>query len=353
MAKLGDNWSFTLDGSYFYSEATSPTVQAAARPQGTYGGNVAFGPGVPVAILNPISLTNNPYGGFRVPASYPGNPFGVPAYPRALLPDRTGQQSKFETGTTRLVAQLNGTYSGWDINVAGGYTKARETVTRTNFVNYNNWMTALNDPVNPFKLTGGNSEEMMNFVAPKVTNIATNQLNFIQAVASGDLMKLDGGALAMAVGAGYVYQKLDFDNSSECKVGYSGWPQLRVRGREAEQYEHLRGTQRPGPEDTGAECRRALRLLRHLRRPSGAQVRLQMDAMEGSRLPRHVGEGIPRAVHCRVRGGPHTVRRRFGPGPAAVSGQRRRRKRRISRRRRTSRRTATLPFPFLETRTRT
>jgi iron complex outermembrane receptor protein len=217
--KLGDNWSFTLDGSYFYSEATNPGTHYAARPQGTFGGNVAFGPGVPVAILNPISLTNNPFGGFRVPASYPGNPFGVPAYPRALLEDRTGREDNFETGTTRVVAQLNGTYSGWNINVAGGYTKAREKIKRTNYVNFNNWMIALNDPVNPFNLLGGNSDEMMDFVSPTVTNTATNQLSFIQAVASGDLMKLDGGPLAMAFGAGYVYQKLNFDNSSECKAG--------------------------------------------------------------------------------------------------------------------------------------
>ncbi len=76
--KLGDNWSFTLDGSYFYSEATNPLNQAAARPQGTYGGNVAFGPGVPVTILNAISLTH--------PLVGSGSPHPIPAIRLAFQP---------------------------------------------------------------------------------------------------------------------------------------------------------------------------------------------------------------------------------------------------------------------------
>ncbi len=211
-AKLGGSWQASLTGSWFNSEAEQNrrpfAVPLSAVP------NTVSGPGI-VPFLNQASSIPV----FRVPASYPGNTFGVPANVRALVPDIPNQHGDIETDTLRFIGELTGTVAGWDINLGAGYQKASLKQSLTGYVNYTKLLAALNDPVNPLKLTGGNSAERMAEIAPTLTKKPTNEYDFVELRGTRDLMKLDGGPLGLALGASYYYQKLDADNYADCKVG--------------------------------------------------------------------------------------------------------------------------------------
>ncbi len=210
-AKLDSDWLFSLTGSYFDSRSEQ-NRRPFAVPAGSANPNIAYGPGQPPTLVNGISV-------FRVPASYPGNTLGVPAIVRALVPDISNQNIEFTTGTTRIVADLSGSFADWDLRFSAGYTQATTTKTNNGFVNYNALLAALNDPVRPLSLLGGNPSEVVSTYSPTVESKYKNELDFFQVDATRDLMKLEGGPLGVALGASYVYQKLDDDNPAPCKEG--------------------------------------------------------------------------------------------------------------------------------------
>jgi iron complex outermembrane receptor protein len=155
-----------------------------------------------------------------VPANYPGNPFGVPANIRAIFPvDGTNRSTSEDVGTTRLVATAQGSAWGWDMNTAAGYTNVTDNITYNGWIAWKNLYAALNDPVNPYLLTGGNSQAQENFVRPTVNNNNWNSLSFIQGTGSRDLTQLQGGPLTVALGAADVYRVLNAPNPG---VGQNG-----------------------------------------------------------------------------------------------------------------------------------
>ena len=91
---------------------------------------------------------------------------------------------------------------------------------------YKGWLSvpamyaALNDPVHPYLLTGGNTAEQNALVYPTVNNTIWNSLSFVQATASKDLMKMDGGPLSVAFGAGDVYRNLNSPNPGVGQYGH-------------------------------------------------------------------------------------------------------------------------------------
>ena len=165
----------------------------------------------------------NPIPNFTVPANYPGNPFGAPANVRATFPvDGTNRSQQQDVGTTRLVAQLTGTGWGWDWTGAAGYTNVTDYITYNGFIAPANLYAALNNPTNPYKLTGGNSSDQENFVHPQVNVNNWNTLSFVQVSGSRDLMQLQGGPLSLAIGAGDVYRNLSAPNSGAGQDGTVG-----------------------------------------------------------------------------------------------------------------------------------
>ena len=211
-AKFGDGWQGSLTGSWFNSQAEQ-NRRPFAVPLSA-GPNTVSGPGI-VPYLNQASSIPV----FRVGANYPGNPYGIPANVRAFVPDISNQHIEFDTDTLRFIGELTGTLAGWDINLGAGYQKATLTQTAEGFVNYPKLLAALNDPVNPLLLTGGNSAERMAEIAPKQSKKPTNEYDFVELRGTRDLMKLDGGALGLALGGSYYYQNLNADNYADCKVG--------------------------------------------------------------------------------------------------------------------------------------
>ena len=162
----------------------------------------------------------NPVPSFTVPANYPGNPFGEPANVRAFNPiSGINQSASQETQSSRLVAQATGTAWGWDTTASAGYTNVRKFNTYNGWLSIPNMYPALNDPVHPYLLTGGNTAAQDSFVNPTVNQTIWNSLSFVQASGSRDLMQLDGGPLTLAIGAGDVYRNLNAPNPG---VGQDG-----------------------------------------------------------------------------------------------------------------------------------
>ena len=210
-AKFGAGWEMVLTGSYFDSQAQQITRQTNV-PAGSFVGNTVIGLNVTPHISAPIPA-------YTVPANYPGNPFGVPANIRAIVPDVAPRTTDFDTAATRLVATLTGSAFGWDLNASAGYTYVSTDVAYNGYINPYALYAALNNPVTPFLLTGGNSAQVMGLVAPEVKKKVTNELDFIQAVATRDLMRLDGGPLGFAVGAGWVYNSNYAPNPDQVSDG--------------------------------------------------------------------------------------------------------------------------------------
>jgi iron complex outermembrane receptor protein len=203
--RVGDNWNLNVTGSYFNSKAEQQQ-HLQLIPNGSFGGITAIGPNQTPSIKG--AITN-----FTVPANYPGNPFGVAAGIRAVLPDNNQRSIDFDSGVSRLVAQLTGAAWGWDITGAVGYTNVTTAITFHHYIQYQNLNSALNNPTNPFLLTGGNSKDLQNFVSPNVNNNVWNNLSFAQVAGSRDLMQLQGGPLSLSIGAGDVYRNLSAPSS--------------------------------------------------------------------------------------------------------------------------------------------
>ncbi|MCC6195969.1 MAG: TonB-dependent receptor [Burkholderiales bacterium] len=209
----GTSWTYDIAGSYFDQQSVQ-VWRPGTITFASFGGYTTAGPGQkPQVGVNAIPS-------FTVPATYPGNPFGAPANIRALSPiNGINQSVSQDTGTSRIVAQTMGNAWGWEANVAAGWTQVNLEST------YNGWLAvpamykALNDPVKPYLLTGGNTAEQDAAVYPTLSNTIKSDLSFIQATATRDLMKLQGGAMTLAIGAGDVYRVL---NSPNPEAGQQG-----------------------------------------------------------------------------------------------------------------------------------
>jgi iron complex outermembrane receptor protein len=209
---LPGDWQAVLTGSWFdsYSQQTTRQTNLSA---GSFAGNTVIGLNVPIPYISP------PIAAYTVPTNYPGNPFGAPANVRAILPDVTSRETDFENQTTRLVATASGPAVGFDWTVAAGYQFSETDTTYRGYVAPYAMFAALNDPVHPYNLLGGNSSQVQGLVAPTVNKNPTNELDFLQFTATRDLMKLDGGPLGLALGGGGFYNRLYSPNPDAVSNG--------------------------------------------------------------------------------------------------------------------------------------
>lgn len=198
---LGNDWRATFTGSYSDSKGQQVRYPATV-PFGSFAGYTNIGPNQPPTIVG-ASPT------YTVPANYPGNTFGVPANVRANVFGTQGRVDDTDAGTSRFVAEINGALAGWDVNAAAGYSDVRVRQTYNHYSNSVALLTALNDPANPFLLTGGNTQANIDRVAPVISALATDELEFVGARASRDLTQLQGGGLGLAVGVDFRRKKLD------------------------------------------------------------------------------------------------------------------------------------------------
>ncbi|HZV66547.1 MAG TPA: TonB-dependent receptor plug domain-containing protein, partial [Telluria sp.] len=200
--KLGGDWLLNVKASALDSKDTIVTGLPARFPAGNYLGNTSLGPGVTIAQVGVIPS-------FLVPANYPGNTLGAPARVYGMVPGLGPGIDGIDSKSYRVAADLSGTWSGWDVNAAAGYTKIVTDQTFYNVVNNTALYNALNSPTNPFLITGGNSPAAMAAVAQTVTGQTSAELDFLEARASHEVMPLGGGTMSFSGGLSFVHRKLD------------------------------------------------------------------------------------------------------------------------------------------------
>jgi len=208
--KLTDDWDLNVKASVFNAQEAQhngllfpqpPQQMLNAYPiAGINTGFTAFGPGMPAVPNAGFS------GAIQVPANYAGNNNGASTL-EGMIPGLGLPMINFDNYTYRLVADVNGTYGAWDVAASAGVTRIEVNSTYLNFANYQSLQNAVN--AGTWQLVGVNSPSEMALVAPSFTNKATDQLNFLEAHASRELMKLAGGPLSMATGLSFVHKELN------------------------------------------------------------------------------------------------------------------------------------------------
>jgi iron complex outermembrane receptor protein len=197
---LAGGWELNLKASALESKAhvvTSPVTY----PAGSFVGNTSLVPGMAPQQVGVIPS-------FLVPASYPGNTLGVPARVYGYVADVGPRADDVDSRAYRAVAELTGTLAGWDVAASAGYTRINTFQYYSGYVDRTALYNSLLAPVNPWKLTGGNSQAMIDAVAPKFKGNQSDELDFVEARASREVMKLAGGGLGLAAGASFNYKKL-------------------------------------------------------------------------------------------------------------------------------------------------
>jgi iron complex outermembrane recepter protein len=219
--RLSNDWQLNIKASLFDSKSQQ-TGAPSVIPLSSFAGVTAYGPNLPVRIIGAL-----PAGTFQVPATYPGNPFGVAANIRGTLPLSdwpNGFSEDFDTKSTRLVAELEGSLAGWDLKGSAGYTKVQTDIRYGGLINFNGLAAALADPVDPFLLGGGNDPFNLNRVSPVVNSSVSDVLKFVEVRGNRELMKLQGGPLSLGVGLSYVTKDLNNPNPTERQLGLMAVP---------------------------------------------------------------------------------------------------------------------------------
>ena len=222
--KMSSDWDASISASYFDSKSQQARPPANI-PFGSFAGNTAFGPGLSPVILNVIP-------DFTVPVTYPGNTLGVKAAVRALLDSTIPRITDVDSKSYRLVAEVNGSFVGWDLRGALGHTLVETSQVFTGYINFPNLLAALNRTTNPFLLTGGNSADVMAFVSPTAQSLAKDKLDFLSLRASRDIIQLAGGPLGVGVGLDYRYKSLNAPNPAQVRDGTMALPSAYAMGDE-------------------------------------------------------------------------------------------------------------------------
>lgn len=203
---LGEDWQLSLQGTLFRGKAQTQASPGVSRSTGFQG--ITSGPGVVPRLLPVVPRTTIPGTNPSFPASAAaaGLTEGFLTYtfldlgPRKTLTDSTA---------TRLIADVQGTFGGWDLNAALGLTEVRLDLTGRHFINPANLQAALNRTTDPYKVGQPNSDAVKAFIAPELAVTNTSKLNFVHLGAGTELARLPGGALALGLGADYYERKQD------------------------------------------------------------------------------------------------------------------------------------------------
>jgi iron complex outermembrane receptor protein len=201
---LGGGWQLAAKASLFDEHTATNTGNFSAPGPSPYV-STQVGPGIPPALYAPGGTGTI----VTVPATYPGNNTGGPAYMNVQFP--VVANSSEDSQNYRFAVDLTGSLFGWDLTFSGGYGENLIYTTERG-IDYAAMNAAFNNPTTPF-LVGTNfyknSTASVNAVFPTIQGKADNQLSYITAEASRDVYQLPGGPLSVGVGFDYRHQDLD------------------------------------------------------------------------------------------------------------------------------------------------
>ena len=154
----------------------------------------------------------------NLPVGHPDNPFGVNnqvgrlRYADAALGGRT---TSFDTGTQRYLFGLKGTARDWDWDVAALYIRSDTDSAWSHLYSYDRLLAGLagTGPYGYYRIGSSaslNDPAVYEWIAPQRAYETFSSNTVVDAKATRDLYRLDGGQLALAVG--YEYRKEELRN---------------------------------------------------------------------------------------------------------------------------------------------
>ncbi len=207
--RLNDGWQMNVKASLFDSEGDQEAGDLMGYPS-SLNQMVAMAPGT-----TPY-LTGNIIPAIRVPASYPGNPFGVPAIVNGVIPDAPPIHTNTTSKAWRLVADFTGSIGEWDIDTSAGFTQVDTNRTLVEGMNVPALNAALNRPVDPFNIMGGNSASDLATIFPSASVLDRSTVEFAELHASRTLMQLPGGDLGFSTGGELLRTAIDSPAPALC-----------------------------------------------------------------------------------------------------------------------------------------
>lgn len=223
---LGDDWKLAVKASVFQRESENNRGVPATFSPSSFTGNTSLVPGANPKIVNV-------YGSTVFPASYPLNTLGAPARLYGYIPglDPSSTQKNKAT-SSRLVADLNGNWNGWDIGAALGYTRVKTDIDYSGYVNRAALYQALTRASSPFSPLGGNTAADMAAISPHFNNQATDTLTFADVHGVHEVMELPGGTMNFAAGLSYTHKNLNAPSADLLAQGVVGNGGAYVFGKE-------------------------------------------------------------------------------------------------------------------------
>ena len=261
-----------------------------------------------------------------LPVGHPDNPFSATNQVARLYyaaADVGGRNSDYQDDTQRYLLGIKGTNYGWDWDLGALYIANDGSVTQRGLLNYQNLLQALNGNggFGYYRVgasAGLNNPGIYGFISPELTFDTRSENTQVDFKATRDLMKLDGGALALALGAEYRREELEEPGRDRGVPREHHRTGLFVGGGLAQRDRRVRRAVRAAAQEPRADRGAALRQLLRLRLQLGAEGRRQVQPDPAARAARHVQHGLPRARSLRVRQQRHQrfhVRGRPGPLP--------------------------------------
>jgi iron complex outermembrane receptor protein len=204
--KVGDSWLLDVKASLFKSDGEQ--YNAGSSANGLVVFPTSFSPNVAVLAGVIPHLVGTTIPAVTVPATYPGNPFGVAARVRGVNLDAPIGSYAFKSKSYRLVADLTGKLADWDIDTSLGYTRVDLHKDQFGATNVPALFAALNRTSNPYLITGGNSAADNAAIYPTASASNTSKLYFGEFNATRSLANLAGGDLGFGAGVQYIYRDL-------------------------------------------------------------------------------------------------------------------------------------------------
>jgi iron complex outermembrane receptor protein len=198
---LGSGWQADVKASLFESKVRLP--QGFTNFPSSYATQLSLTSGVA-----PFYVVGSGIPSIRVPANYPGNPFGVAAILRGPIPNAPERDIATDSKAYRLVADVTGSVANWDIDVSLGYTRNNLDRDSTGNLNTPALNAALNRAVDPYSIYGANSAADMAAIFKNVSSYDTSELEFAELHASHPLFALPGGDAVVSLGTEVFRTKL-------------------------------------------------------------------------------------------------------------------------------------------------
>jgi iron complex outermembrane recepter protein len=153
-----------------------------------------------------------------MPVGHPDNPFSANNQGARLYYTNGsigGRDADYDTGTQRYLVGLKGTNFDWDWDVGALWIKSNTDTNRQGFYQYDRLLQGLagTSPYGYYRIganAGLNSPDFNNWIAPTASYSISSENTSIDAKASRDIYKLDGGMLALALG--YEFRREEVSN---------------------------------------------------------------------------------------------------------------------------------------------